>query len=59
MFWVLFATFFLLAGILGAYFCRKYIYGNRPKDWKPILTNKNDTWYSMFKDVITRKKSKD
>lgn len=46
-----------IASIIGVYLVKKYIYGHSPKEWKPILFSKDDSWYSLFKDVITGKKN--
>jgi|GEM_PF-6492692 len=47
-----------LVSIIAAYFTMVYIYKEKdPRKWKPILSTKDDTCYSMFKDIFDRNKS--
>jgi len=47
-----------LIAIIAAYFTMVYIYKEKdPRKWKPILSTKDDTCYSMFKDILDRNRS--
>lgn len=48
----------ILIAIVGAYLSMIYIYKEKdPRKWKPILSTKDDTCYSMFKDILAKSKS--